>query len=184
MWDRNSAGKLKIPVYFRTIHKLDFSRSDIHQQLLLSVYLETYRDLEQFRVYHPVHSQGVVSFSFSSTDFFISIVLVVGVLSQMKARKINVLQFQWNSLTRLLELSVHLIVSVGRSVLLACQVISSKSQMYAKFCFVICFIFHCLSRVKRHFYPAVRKPNSGEISVEFHHTKPGASKIWTLYTPS
>ena len=103
MWDRNSAGQLKILVYFRTVHKLDFSLSDIQQKLLLPVYLETHRDLEQFHFYHSAHSQGVYStccmLCLYIKDFqtsyrfvfvfkhFVSVVLVVGVLSQMKPGK-------------------------------------------------------------------------------------------------
>lgn len=67
------------------------------------------------------------------------------------------------------------VVSVGSSVLLVCQ-ICSKSQMYAKFCFVIRFHFLCLSRLERHFYPAVKKAireNAGQqffLSVQHRFT--------------
>ena len=54
MWGRNSAGQVKTLVYFRTVHKLDFFISDIsniHQKLLLPVYLETHRDLKNSSIF-------------------------------------------------------------------------------------------------------------------------------------
>ena len=59
VWDRNSAGQLKIIVHFRTGHKLDFSIFYILQKLFLPVSLGTQRDLQQFHFYHPANSQGV-----------------------------------------------------------------------------------------------------------------------------
>ena len=96
--------------------------------------------LEQLHFYHLVHPQGVYNscrmLCFYIKTFqtsyhfvfifkhFVSVVLVVGVLSQRKSGKCKV-QSQWNSLTRLTKLLVQL-CCVGRQ---KCFVSLSGNQL-------------------------------------------------------
>ena len=124
--------------------------------------------LEQLHFYHLVHPQGVYNscrmLCFYIKTFqtsyrfvfifkhFVSVVLVVGVLSQRKSEKCKV-QSQWNSLTPLTKLLLQL-CCVGRQK-----------------CFVsFLFQFLCLSRLQRYFRLSVlscdaesRRRNCGTI---------------------
>ena len=85
MWGRNSVGQLKTLVYFRTVHKLDFFISDIsniHQKLLLPVYLETHRDLKNSSI-SIIQLILKVRFVFVFKHF-VSVVLLVGEIWEMK----------------------------------------------------------------------------------------------------